>query len=104
MDTEPTLADRERQWNETEREYYVKQGSKEWHNMWAWVGRHPLNKGIVNPTIAENHGETWQYMGTMKMSDGTYSHRFRHRFHPVREALGAEVRAYLHSANARMRS
>lgn len=56
-------------------------GSKDWDYMWDWLGNHPINKGIDNPTGALNNEQSWQYMGSLKQGDKLIS-RFRHRCHP----------------------
>jgi hypothetical protein len=60
----------------------IKIESKEWDYMWDWLSNHPINKDIDNPTIAENQGEEWQYMGSFKNGDNVI-HEFRHRCHPA---------------------
>ena len=82
--------------------YFVEQGGGEWDCMWAWLGDHPINEGLEHPTVAESgqFGECWQYMGTERMSDGDWSHCFRHRYHPQRVEKGLEPRVYLRSWKA----
>jgi hypothetical protein len=68
--------------------YFAERDSPEWDSMWAWLGRHPINQGIDEPTVAPDPewGECWQYMGTEETwSDGRWFHCFRHRHHPVRQ-------------------
>jgi hypothetical protein len=55
--------------------------SKEWKIMWEKLARHRLNRKIENPHIADNYGDTWQYMESHKSIFG-YVHLFRHRLHP----------------------
>lgn len=60
----------------------IEQGCPEWEYMWEWLSNHPINEGITNPSLAENEGEAWQYMGSYKQADRVL-HSFRHRFHPI---------------------
>ncbi len=60
----------------------IKEGSSEWDYMWNWLGKHPINNNIDNPTIALNDNEAWQYMGSWKQ-DNKAIHTFRHRQHPI---------------------
>lgn len=67
----------------------IRIGSVEWEKMWEWLGEHPINDGISNPTIAENPSnfEKWQYMGSYRGKDGAVVHSFRHRNHPIDNQL-----------------
>lgn len=60
----------------------IKPNSSEWEFMWKWLEDHPINKDIVEPSIALNNGEAWQYMGSWQNGDRII-HSFRHRKHPV---------------------
>lgn len=60
----------------------IEPGSLEWNFIWTWLEAHPINKGIENPSIALNKGESWQYMGSY-MQDDRVLHSFRHRHHPT---------------------
>ena len=60
-----------------------KQGSNEWNWMWEQLAAHPINKGLSEPTVAENNGQTWQYMGSFSNPMGLIIHEFRHRMHPI---------------------
>lgn len=64
----------------------IEPDSPEWHFMWKWLGDHPLNKDIENPTLALNNGEGWMYMGSFKQGDRVV-HEFRHRIHPTTNTL-----------------
>lgn len=59
----------------------IERESPEWQYMWEWLAQHPINEGITEPTVAEYHGEAWQYMGSVKQGDKAV-HSFRHRNHP----------------------
>ena len=59
--------------------------SLEWYYMWAKLAEHPLNCDQAEPTLCENNGETWQYMGTELLPNGQWIHKFRHRMHPAME-------------------
>jgi hypothetical protein len=60
----------------------IKIDSPEWNYMWNWLEAHPINEGLPVPCIADNEGEQWQYMGSLKQGDKIL-HQFRHRNHPV---------------------
>ena len=62
----------------------IKPESAEWNFMWEWLGAHPLNAGLEEPTVAfnPNVAESWQYMGSFR-SQGRVIHTFRHRAHPL---------------------
>jgi len=60
----------------------IKPESKEWEYLWEWLGAHPLNAGLEEPTVALNDGEAWQYMGSVR-SQGRVIHSLRHRCHPL---------------------
>lgn len=59
----------------------VPEGSKEWDFMWKKLSKIRINRGLENPVEANNYGETWQYMASVKCFLG-YKHEFRHRLHP----------------------
>jgi hypothetical protein len=59
----------------------VPRGCLEWDIMWQKVGRLRVNRGLEKPTIANNFGDIWEYMETVKSSTG-FNHVFRHRHHP----------------------
>ena len=63
----------------------IRIGSVEWEKMWEWLGEHPINDGISNPTIAENpiNFEKWQYMGSYRGQGGAVVSELRHRSHPM---------------------
>ncbi|MFN2098371.1 hypothetical protein ACKVM9_002203 [Pantoea agglomerans] len=65
----------------------VLRSSKEWELMWVALSELPENKNLSEPTIAENFGESWQYMETTEgeFLENSY-HHFRHRMHPVKGA------------------
>lgn len=60
---------------------FVKEDSAEWLFMWLTLELHEINKGIDEPCVAENQGETWQYMGSYR-HNRKLIHSFRHRLHP----------------------
>jgi len=60
----------------------IKIDSLEWDYMWKWLSDHPINDGLDEPSIVDNNGEKWQYMGSLRQGDKTI-HQFRHRNHPV---------------------
>lgn len=64
----------------------IKIDSIEWNVMWDWVGSHPINQGIENPSVALNEGEGWQYMGTI-MQGNKAIHQIRHKHHPVTNTI-----------------
>ena len=60
---------------------FIDSEQPEWAYMWGLLAKHPLNAGLEEPRVAENHDETWQYMDT-SIYDGEPMHSFRHRCHP----------------------
>lgn len=60
----------------------IKTDSAEWVRMWEWLGNHPLNAKLDEPTVALNNDEVWQYMGSYKQGPDVV-HEFRHRYHPI---------------------
>ncbi len=60
--------------------------SKEWEYMWEWLEKHPINKGLDNPSLALNEGEAWQYLGSYKQKERVV-HSFRHRLHPITKGI-----------------
>lgn len=78
---------------------FVESGSPEWDHMWAVLAKHPSNRALPEPTVAEHFEEIWQYMGTVKVParwflnpfkwfqrKPQYIHCFRHRQHPTQGA------------------
>ena len=67
--------------------YFCERASGHWDAMWAWLGHHPLNDGLAEPTVAccPETNEAWQYMGTERHADGRWYDCFRHRHHPKRQ-------------------
>ncbi|MCX8956997.1 hypothetical protein [Erwinia psidii] len=64
----------------------VKNGSNEWHQMWSKLAKHPSNRALPDPSVANNYGEVWQYMETVEkrvLWFKRYIHCFRHRLHPA---------------------
>lgn len=59
----------------------LKESSKEWGYLWDMLRLHPINAGELEPCIALNNGEVWQYMGTFRNKETLIS-EFRHRNHP----------------------
>ena len=70
--------------------FNIERDSDEWNYMWDQLAKNPINININDPTVAENDGESWQYMDT-SFYDGKLKHCFRHRCHPVEDQ-----RVYLH--------
>lgn len=68
----------------------VSPGHSEWHYLWAELAKHESNRGLSDPTVANNFGEVWQYMETHEVSSlwsgKRQFHCFRHRLHPVKGA------------------
>lgn len=64
----------------------IKEGCPEWEYMWSWLGNHPANYDLEEPTLAFNKGEGWQYMGSFRQGHRVI-HEFRHRNHPKAEGL-----------------
>lgn len=64
----------------------IEPNSPEWYFIWTWLEAHPINKGITEPSIALNNGESWQYMGSY-MQDNRVLHSIRHRHHPVTDTV-----------------
>jgi hypothetical protein len=64
----------------------IKEGSPEWEYMWNWLGDHPINKELPEPTLAYHQGEGWQYMGSFRQGTKVI-HEFRHRNHPVTQRV-----------------
>ncbi|ELQ9442583.1 hypothetical protein R3E37_005512 [Serratia marcescens] len=60
----------------------------EWHYMWDKLAKHPSNRGLSEPTVAENFGEMWSYMETQEVGSFWLGkrrfHYFRHRMHPTK--------------------
>jgi|688.fasta_scaffold2065675_1 hypothetical protein len=59
----------------------IKRDSPEWHYIWTWLEKHPINEGINDPSVAINNQECWQYTGTFKNGKDAV-HSFRHKNHP----------------------
>ena len=59
----------------------IKENSPEYNFMWNWIAEHPLNIGLLDPMVALNMEEAWQYMGSHRNGLKTL-HSFRHRNHP----------------------
>lgn len=59
----------------------VKRDTAEWLYMWLWLEENAINEGLEEPTVAENDGEVWQYVGSYK-NGSKVVHEFRHRNHP----------------------
>ena len=53
---------------------------REWQYMWQRLSELTINTGLT--TGADNDGEVWHYMGTVRAPDGIIWHEFRHRNHP----------------------
>ena len=64
----------------------IKANSPEWDFMWKWLEEHPISKDIIEPSVALNEGEAWQYMGSWQQGDRAI-HSFRHRNHPVTKSI-----------------
>jgi hypothetical protein len=64
---------------------FVDSESPEWYYMWEQLARHPINRDQADPTLCENNGESWEYMGTELLPNRQWIHKFRHRMHPVME-------------------
>ncbi|ELF4281881.1 hypothetical protein RNF85_000392 [Salmonella enterica] len=79
---------------------FVKSGTQEWDYMWDALAKHPSNRRLPEPTVAEHLEEVWQYMETVEVSakftarwylnplrwfrrKPRYIHCFRHRAHPT---------------------
>ena len=61
----------------------LKQNGVEWDAMWNFVANHPINEGLVEPRIAMNEGEAWQYMCTYTNKErNKFIHELRHKNHP----------------------
>lgn len=60
----------------------IEPNSPEWDFMWNWLSNHPINENIEEPSVAQNNGESWQYMGSFKQEERVI-HEFRHRNHPA---------------------
>jgi len=60
----------------------IKQDSPEWAFIWNWLEKHPINKGLEEPRVAENNGAEWEYIGSYKQDDRIL-HEFRHLCHPT---------------------
>lgn len=64
---------------------WIERNNPEWDRMWQKLGENPFNAGSENPTVCENLGECWQYMGTEFVGNEQgkkWMHCFRHRCHP----------------------
>lgn len=65
--------------------FSVKRDTPEWDYMWQELAKHPINKGIKEPTVSYNDGELWEYMGSYVFDKKNSIHEFRHRCHPKTE-------------------
>lgn len=75
------MAQKEHEYSHLEFTFIVNENSKEWDYAWEMLAKDDLNKGIKNPTVADNTGEAWQYMDTEYYAAQLH-HCFRHRMHP----------------------
>jgi hypothetical protein len=64
----------------------VKINSELWNQIWDELENHPINNNIVNPSVAENDGYSWEYRGSFKKEHLLIS-EFLHRKHPVTNSL-----------------
>lgn len=64
----------------------LKEDSLEWGYMWDMLRLHPINAQEVEPCVATNEGEVWQYMGTFRNKETLIS-EFRHIKHPYTQEL-----------------
>lgn len=66
---------------------FVDRGTAEWDLMWQKLARKRINRSLDEPTVADNYGETWQYMESVPRKSRFFGtrmlHGFRHRLHPV---------------------
>jgi hypothetical protein len=61
----------------------VPKGTDEWNIMWNRLAKRRMNRRCEDPYTAENYGEVWEYMESVKTRFG-FRHRFRHRLHPTK--------------------
>ena len=59
----------------------IKRGSPEMEEIWDWLAKHPINDDLDNPSVADNNGHNWEYVGTYR-NEKTFISEFRHRQHP----------------------
>lgn len=64
----------------------IKPNTEAFEFMWEWLANHPINEGLTEPKIAENQGQSWEYMGTFRNND-KFITEFRHKCHPTTNAL-----------------
>lgn len=59
----------------------IKQDNPLWENLWNQIENHPINEGVLEPSIADNQGNKWEYRGSF-LKDKILISDFLHRKHP----------------------